>query len=50
MVWGSDWPHTGFAADKLPTYDSNLHPVRAALSHAALQAALHDNARQLYFK
>jgi predicted TIM-barrel fold metal-dependent hydrolase len=49
MVWGSDWPHTGFAADNLPSYDSNLQPVRAALSHAALEAALHDNARQLYF-
>jgi predicted TIM-barrel fold metal-dependent hydrolase len=49
MVWGSDWPHTSFAADKLPSYESNLQPVRAALGNAALQAALHNNARQLYF-
>jgi predicted TIM-barrel fold metal-dependent hydrolase len=49
MVWGSDWPHTSFAADNLPSYDSNLQPVRTALGNAALQAALHDNARTLYF-
>jgi predicted TIM-barrel fold metal-dependent hydrolase len=48
-VWGSDWPHTSFAPDSLPAYDSNLQPVRAVLGHAALLATLHDNARSLYF-
>jgi predicted TIM-barrel fold metal-dependent hydrolase len=49
MVWGSDWPHTSFAPDKLPSYESNLQPVRTALGNATLQATLLDNARTLYF-
>ena len=49
MVWSSDWPHISFAPDRLPSYESNLQTVRTALGNAALQAALHDNVRQLYF-
>ena len=48
MVWGSDWPHTSFAADRLPAYESNLEPVRAALGEAALLRVLRGNARSLY--
>jgi predicted TIM-barrel fold metal-dependent hydrolase len=36
MVWGSDWPHTSFAPDALPAYDSVWQPVGRALGeHAA---------------
>jgi predicted TIM-barrel fold metal-dependent hydrolase len=48
MVWGSDWPHTSFAPDRLPAYDSTLLPVRAALGEAALASALRDHAGVLY--
>jgi predicted TIM-barrel fold metal-dependent hydrolase len=47
-VWGSDWPHTSFAPDRLPPYDSTLHPVRAALGETATRLALAANARDLY--
>jgi len=50
MIWGSDWPHTSFAPDQLPSYDSTLVPVRAALGEAALDAVLRDHARSLYFE
>lgn len=32
MVWGSDWPHTSFAADALPAYASTLEPVGRVLT------------------
>lgn len=47
-VWGSDWPHTSFAPDRLPPYESTLSPVRAALGEAALVSILRDHARSLY--
>lgn len=31
LVWGSDWPHTSFEADRLPPYASTWEPVVAAL-------------------
>lgn len=31
MVWGSDWPHTSFAPDAAPGYDSTWRPVVDAL-------------------
>ncbi len=31
MVWGSDWPHTMFAADSLPSYGTTWAPVIEAL-------------------
>ncbi|WP_127803810.1 amidohydrolase family protein [Hydrogenophaga sp. NH-16] len=34
LVWGSDWPHTAFAPDALPPYDSVWHPVVQALGEA----------------
>jgi predicted TIM-barrel fold metal-dependent hydrolase len=30
-VWGSDWPHTAFAADAMPAYNSTWLPVVRAL-------------------
>ena len=31
LVWGSDWPHTSFAPEALPAYDSVWQPVLRAL-------------------
>ena len=47
-VWGSDWPHTSFAPDRLPPYGSTLHPVHAALGEATTRSTLAANARALY--
>jgi predicted TIM-barrel fold metal-dependent hydrolase len=38
MVWGSDWPHTSFAPDALPPYDSVWQPVVRALGSGQAQA------------
>ena len=32
MVWGSDWPHTSFAADALPDYATTWAPLVRVLS------------------
>jgi predicted TIM-barrel fold metal-dependent hydrolase len=48
MVWGSDWPHTSFAADALPTYASTLEPVSRVLSDAQKTDALHHAPERLY--
>lgn len=34
LVWGSDWPHTSFAADKPPLYASTWEPVVRVLGHS----------------
>lgn len=47
-VWGSDWPHTSFAPDRLPSYDSTLHPLRAALGEPATRSILAAFAQDLY--
>jgi predicted TIM-barrel fold metal-dependent hydrolase len=47
-VWGSDWPHTSFAPDTMPTYESTLAPMRTALDAASFNAALMERARALY--
>jgi len=44
-VWGSDWPHTSFAPDRLPPYDSTLYPVHAAQGDATTRSTLAVNAR-----
>lgn len=38
LVWGSDWPHTSFAPDQLPAYDTLWAPVVQALGLARAQA------------
>ncbi len=38
MVWGSDWPHTWFAADAMPSYASTWQPVVDALGRDAAEA------------
>lgn len=35
LVWGSDWPHTRFAPERMPRYASTWEPVVAALGPAA---------------
>lgn len=40
LLWGSDWPHTAFAADALPAYASLWQPVVDALGAQAAQALL----------
>jgi predicted TIM-barrel fold metal-dependent hydrolase len=47
-VWGSDWPHTSFAADQLPSYESTLQPLRAALGAQGLAAVMNEHAPALY--
>lgn len=47
VAWGSDWPHTSFAADAMPTYESLWEPVVRALGPwRALQAR--DAGARLY--
>jgi predicted TIM-barrel fold metal-dependent hydrolase len=38
MVWGSDWPHTGLAADRLPAYAATWAPVVQALGLQSAEA------------
>lgn len=35
LLWGSDWPHTAFAPDALPRYESTWQPLVDALGAAA---------------
>jgi predicted TIM-barrel fold metal-dependent hydrolase len=43
LVWASDWPHTSFAPDQMPSYASQWQPVVDVLG-AARAAALRDEA------
>lgn len=45
MVWGSDWPHTSFTPDALPTYDSVWQPVARALGDGAAREVRQAGAR-----
>lgn len=47
-VWGSDWPHTSFAPDRLPAYGSTLAPLHCCLAAARVDAVLQSQARALY--
>lgn len=38
MVWGSDWPHTMFAPDAMPSYVSTWRPVVEAIGRDAAEA------------
>lgn len=42
LVWGSDWPHTSFQPDRMPSYESTLAPLRVVLDDAALGAVLRE--------
>lgn len=44
LVWGSDWPHTSFAPDRLPPYDSLWQPVVQALGEAQATRVRHAGA------
>ncbi|MBC7649504.1 MAG: amidohydrolase family protein [Vitreoscilla sp.] len=48
IVWGSDWPHTSFAADALPTYASTLAPVTRVLPVAQKTDILNHAPKTLY--
>lgn len=48
VVWGSDWPHTSFSPECLPSYESTLRPIRSALDDTLFNAVLHEQARSLY--
>ena len=48
MVWGSDWPHTSFASDQLPSYGSTISAVRVALGDVGALADLFSGAQSLY--
>lgn len=47
-VWGSDWPHTSFAADAVPAYAAMLAPVAAVLDEAGRRALLGAQPAALY--
>ena len=38
LVWGSDWPHTSFAPEALPAYDSVWQPVLQSVGPVMAQA------------
>lgn len=48
MIWGSDWPHTSFAADASPAYASKLEPVLRVLKEEQKIDALHHAPKRLY--
>ena len=48
MIWGSDWPHTSFAADALPAYASNLEPAIRVLTAEQKIDALQHAPKRLY--
>lgn len=47
-LWGSDWPHTSFAADQLPPYASTQAPVQQVLGEQKWRAVLNSHAPALY--
>ncbi|WOI45670.1 amidohydrolase family protein [Acidovorax sp. BLS4] len=47
LVWGSDWPHTSFAADAMPAYASVWQPVVEALGPDRA-GTVRQNASRLY--
>jgi predicted TIM-barrel fold metal-dependent hydrolase len=40
IVWGSDWPHTSFAPDSMPSYGSTWRPVDEALGREGAERIL----------
>jgi len=45
MVWGSDWPHTSFAPQNLPSYASLWQPVERALGAGTAERIRQAGAR-----
>lgn len=41
MVWGSDWPHTAFVPEAMPSYASTWAPVARALGSGPAMALRH---------
>ena len=48
MVWGSDWPHTAFPPDGMPTYASQWQPVADGLAVAISDQVRTTFAERLY--
>jgi predicted TIM-barrel fold metal-dependent hydrolase len=48
LLWGSDWPHTSFHPEAMPSYDSTLQPVFWALTEAEKMDVLEHAPRRLY--
>lgn len=48
LVWGSDWPHTSFAAHAMPAYASTLEPVIRVLADVQRMDVLHHAPQRLY--
>lgn len=48
MVWGSDWPHTSFAAETMPAYDSTTVPVIRVLREVQKMDAWQQAPGRLY--
>lgn len=48
VVWGSDWPHTGLALEKVPRYEDMFGPVRIALGENQAWQVLSAQAHALY--
>lgn len=47
LVWGSDWPHTAFAPEAMPSYESTWQPVAEVLGRAAAER-LRDRCPAIY--
>ncbi len=48
VVWGSDWPHTSLAPERLPSYASLMAPLRAVLDPDGVGNVLARQPRALY--
>ena len=48
LVWGSDWPHTSFAPEAMPSYASTREPLFRVLTAAQRKQALAQGPAMLY--
>ncbi len=48
LVWASDWPHTSFAPDQMPSYASQWQPVVDVLGHKRAAALRNEAPLRLY--
>ncbi len=48
VVWGSDWPHTSLAPNRLPSYASLMAPLRSALDPERVADVLAHQPLALY--
>lgn len=48
LVWGSDWPHTSFAPEAMPSYASTREPLERVLSQAQKKQVWEQGPAALY--